>query len=551
MEKIGSFTFVLHSHLPYTRQAGRWPHGEEWLHEAAAETYVPMLDSLNRLKDEGLPARLTLSLTPILLEQLADDDVRRNFRSYLDQKISAASEDIPRFEAAHDLHMTYLATFYRDWYSSIRDRFLNAYSGNLVPAFRKLQDAGIIEVVTCGATHGYLPLLDRDESINLQLKTAVETHRRHLGRAPRAIWLPECAYRPGYIADDGRERPGIESFLAAQNLGLFFAETHMIEGGRPVGVAAGEAIGPYGSITRRYLVPFSEIAPSQPATTYEAYYAGRPDVAVIGRNNRTGLQVWSAEWGYPGDFDYREFHKKDGISGMQYWRVTGAGVDLGDKDAYHPDWAAGRVDSHSAHFASLVTDLLRGYHESHGTPGIISANYDTELLGHWWFEGVSWLEGVLRRLATSEEVDLTTGSAYIDAHPPQTVLNLPEGSWGAGGTHFVWDNADTHWMWPIIHAAENRMLEVCRAEPAASGTRKRVLDQAARELLLLQSSDWPFLVSTGQAREYAVQRFRQHVDRFDVLLDSLGTETGDARLAEQLWERDKVFPDIDYRWFKM
>jgi 1,4-alpha-glucan branching enzyme len=551
MDKIGSFTFVLHSHLPYTRQAGRWPHGEEWLHEAAAETYVPLLDALNRLKDEGLPARLTLSLSPILLEQLADADVRTNFRSYLDQKISAASDDIPRFEARHDAHMAYLATYYRDWYASILDRFLNAYSGNLVPAFRKLQDAGLIEIVTCGATHGYLPLLDRDESINLQLKTAVEAYRRHLGRAPRAIWLPECAYRPGYIAEDGRERPGLENFLAAHKLGLFFAETHMIEGGRPVGVAAGEAIGPYGSITRRYLVPFSDVAPAKPATTYEAYYAGRPDVAVIGRNNRTGLQVWSAEWGYPGDFDYREFHKKDGVSGMQYWRVTGAGVDLAGKDAYHPDWAAGRVDSHSAHFASLVTDLLRGYHDSHGRAGIISANYDTELLGHWWFEGVSWLEGVLRRLATSEQVKLTTGSAYIEAHPPETVLNLPEGSWGAGGTHFVWDNADTHWMWPIIHAAERRMLQVCGAEPDARGGRKRVLNQAARELLLLQSSDWPFLVSTGQAREYAIQRFRQHVDRFDALLDSLKGGDGNTALADDLWERDKVFPKIDYRWFKV
>jgi 1,4-alpha-glucan branching enzyme len=551
MDKIGSFTFVLHSHLPYTRQAGRWPHGEEWLHEAAAETYVPLLDALNRLKDEGLPARLTISLTPVLLEQLADRDVRSNFRSYLDQKISAASEDIPRFESAGEAHMTYLATYYRDWYAKIQDRFLKTYGGNLVPAFRKLQDAGLIEVVTCGATHGYLPLLDRDESINLQLKTAVETHRRHMGRAPRAIWLPECAYRPGYIADDGRERPGIENFLASHNLGLFFAETHMIEGGRPVGVAAGEAIGPYGSITRRYLVPFSDVAPAQPATTYEAYYAGRPDVAVIGRNNRTGLQVWSAEWGYPGDFDYREFHKKDGISGMQYWRVSGAGVDLADKDAYHPDWAAGKVDGHSAHFAGLVTDLLRGYHESHDRGGIISANYDTELLGHWWFEGVTWLEGVLRRLATSDEVELTTASAYIDAHPPQTVLNLPEGSWGAGGTHFVWDNADTHWMWPIIHAAEKRMLDACGTFPESRDGQKLVLDQAARELLLLQSSDWPFLVSTGQAREYAVQRFRQHVDRFDALLDSLKDGEGDTALAGSLWERDKLFPDIDYRWFKM
>jgi len=489
MPKIGAFTFVLHSHLPYARQAGRWPHGEEWLHEAAAETYIPLLNALNDLETEGVPARLTLTLTPILLEQLADDLVRANFLMYLDEKIAAAEADIPRFEKAGQPHLKYLAGFFFDWYTGIRLSFVERYGGNLVPAFRRLQEAGIIEVVTCGATHGYLPLLDRDESIQLQLRTAVKSHSRHMGKPPRAIWLPECAYRPAYMSDDGRERPGLEAFLHRNNLDLFFTETHMIEGGRPVGVAAGEAIGPYGNIMRRYLVPFSDVKPATPATTYLPYYVASPDVAVIGRNNRTGLQVWSAEWGYPGDFDYREFHKKDGVSGMQYWRVSGARVDLADKDAYHPDWASWKVGEHARHFAFLVTDLLRTYHDRTGGYGIISANYDTELFGHWWFEGVSWIQAVLRELAASPDVECTTAPAFVQAHPPETVLNLPEGSWGAGGTHFVWDNADTHWMWPIIHAAEGRMLEAVRRHPAAEGGLRDVLNQAARELLLLQSSD--------------------------------------------------------------
>ncbi len=292
----------------------------------------------------------------------------------------------------------------------------------------------------------------------------------------------------------------------------------MIEGGRPVGVAAGEAIGPYGNILRRYVVPFSEVRPAQPATTYLPYFVAGTDVAVLGRNNRSGLQVWSAEWGYPGDFDYREFHKKDGISGMQYWRVSGARVSLGDKDAYHPDWAAGKVGEHARHYAHLVGDLLKTYQSEKKGYGVVCANYDTELFGHWWFEGVSWIEAVLRELAASEVVDLTTAPAFVEAHPPETVLNLPEGSWGAGGTHFVWDNTDTHWMWPVIHAAERRMLEQVRKHASASAAEELVLKQAARELLLLQSSDWPFLVSTGQAREYAVQRFHSHVERFDQLI---------------------------------
>jgi 1,4-alpha-glucan branching enzyme len=550
MSKIGAFTFVLHSHMPYARQAGRWPHGEEWIHEATAETYIPLLDALYDVHEAGIPARLTITLTPILLEQLADEDVRANLLVFLEEKIEAASEDIVRFSDSGEDQYQSLAVFYRGFYAGVRKSFLQRYSQDLVGAFRRLQELGVIDIVTCAATHGYLPLFDQDESIHLQLRTAVESYQRHFGCKPSAIWLPECAYRPGYITEDDRERAGLETFLSKYGIDLFFTETHMIEGGNPVGVAAGNAIGPYGAITRRYLVPFAKVKPEEPATTYQPYYVSTPEVAVIGRNNRTGSQVWSADWGYPGEFDYREFHKKDGVSGMQYWRVTGARVDLHEKDAYRPDWAEYKVKQHADHFAKLVETLLEDYAAESGQYGIITANYDTELFGHWWFEGVDWLREVLIRLARSEVVELTTAPAFIRAHPPKTVLHLPEGSWGAGGTHFVWQNADTQWMWPIIHAAERRMKEAVEGHPGARGAARQVLDQAARELLLLQSSDWPFLVTTGQAREYAIQRFRQHVDRFEALLDSIEGGEPDGELAKTLWEKDKVFPEIDYAWYQ-
>ena len=244
MSKVGAFTFVLHSHLPYARKAGRWPHGEEWLHEAMAETYIPLLNALTRLQTEKIPARLTISLTPILLEQLADKDIKTNFITFLDERIAAAEEDKERFVAANQEHMQSLADYYYKWYGSIRTDFLKRYKRDLVGAFRKFQKSGMIEIVTCAATHGYLPLLSTDNSIQLQLKTAVSAYQRHFGRKPEAIWLPECAYRPAYQTEDGRFRPGLETFLQDSGLRLFFAETHMIEGGRPVGIAAGEVLGP-------------------------------------------------------------------------------------------------------------------------------------------------------------------------------------------------------------------------------------------------------------------------------------------------------------------
>lgn len=560
MAPLGAFTFVLHSHIPYVRMAGRWPHGEEWVHEAACETYIPLLNAIYDLKRQALPAHLTIGLTPILVEQLSDGEVQDHFGDYLDDKIAAAKRDIPRFEKEMDSHSKYLARFYTEFYEGIKRSFDETYQRDLVGAFRALQDDGIVDIMTCAATHGYLPLLSKDSSIFGQIKVAVTAYERHFGRSPRAIWLPECAYRPAYLADDGKLRPGLERFLGQLDLQVFFSETHTIEGGKPVGVAAGDAIGPYGEIKRRYVIPMQAAIPPREASTFRPYYVSdtaaghdaerHSGVIVVGRDNRTGMQVWSADWGYPGDYDYREFHKKDGLSGMQYWRVTGSRVDLGYKDFYHPDWAAFKVGEHARHFAWLVADRLKQYHAETGDYGFIASNYDTELFGHWWFEGIEWIKQVLTLLAKDPDVNLTAASDFIEQHPPKEVLHIPESSWGVGGTHWTWDNHDTHWMWGAIHAAEARMEALAGNFKRPNADAKAVLNMAARELLLLQSSDWPFLVTTGQAREYAIRRFTRHIERFESLAVSLEAERPDRRLADEFYVVDKIYPDIDYRWFK-
>lgn len=599
MGALGAFTFVLHSHLPYARLAGRWPHGEEWIHEAASETYIPLLDVLYDLKEEGVDYKITIGLTPILAEQLADPLVLDHFDQYLDEKIEAAKQDMVYFgekeqtepetadlastpgqtkltkepvdkkangvpqpaPSTADPHLHYLAEWYKNWYENIKTKFDSRFNRDIIGSFKKLQDEGYIEITTSAATHGYLPLLGRDSAIQAQLRTGITSYKRMFGKEPTGIWLPECAYRPAYVNAEGVKRPGIETFLSRNGLKVFFSETHTITGGQPVGVAAGDVIGPYGEIKRRYVIPSSPvyITPRRDVTTFHPYYVSETvkgsttdehsGVAVIGRNNRTGQQVWSADWGYPGDFDYREFHKKAGTSGLQYWRVTGAKTDLAHKDYYHPDWAAYKIEQHAEHYAHLVGDLLRDYHNTTGEFGLISSNYDTELFGHWWFEGVTWLGKVLRHLANNPDVELTTASRHVEQHPPKQVLHIPESSWGAGGNHFTWDNGDTRWMWKPIHEAEARMEALAKEYTDPSDDERAVLNQAARELLLLESSDWPFLVTTGQAREYAIQRFSQHVERFNKLVETLDAGAPDRKLADELYELDKVFPDIDYRWY--
>ncbi len=558
MAKLGAFTFVLHSHLPYARQSGMWPHGEEWIHEAIAETYVPLLNALYDLEEEGVPFALTVGITPILAEQLADPLIVDHFIHYAAERAAWAATDVDRFEQTGDAAMRDLARFYHHWYARALTSFRDRFRSDLIGAFRRLQDEGRVEVATCAATHGYLPLLSRDSSIHGQVRTGVDAYRRRFGRAPKAIWLPECAYRPAIVEDEnGRttRRPGLETFLAEEDIRVFFSETHTVEGGRPVGKAAGEAIGPYGAVPRRYAVARQEDEQTSPGTTYQPYWVGDEPgrVAVLGRNNRTGQQVWSSTFGYPGDYYYREFHRKDGVSGMQYWRIGGAGVDLGEKPLYEPDRATERVSEHVAHYVHLVEELVSDFNRENGKFGVISSAYDTELFGHWWFEGVDWLKGVLRGLASSKSVELSTATRIIEEHPPEQVMALPESSWGAGGGHFTWLNVDTQWMWPPIHAAERRMEELVARHPSADGEILTVLNQAARELLLLQSSDWPFLVTTGQAKEYAAQRFTKHLERFNRLAEIASAQQdileGDRQFIAKIAERDNPFPAIDYRSF--
>jgi len=540
-QPLGSFTFVLHSHIPYARMAGRWPHGEEWVYEAAADTYLPLLAALHDLAAEGVNYRLTISLTPVLAEQLADRYILNEFGHYLRDLRDRAAADVDRFQRSGETHAESVARFYAQHFEALLDCFDNRFGGDLIGAFRWLQDEGYVELATSAATHGYLPLFERDSSIYAQVRQGVRTYRKHFGRAPESFWLPECAYRP---AKEGRI--GLEAFLAAQGLRVFFVESHTILGGQPTGKAAGDALGPYGKGAAQ-ADPAEAFEGLPGRTTFQPYFVHEPRVAAIGRNVATGLQVWSAEHGYPGDFAYREFHSKDSQTGMRYWRVTGADVELGEKKRYDPWTAFDRAAEHARHFAMLVEEQARGYRAASGRHGIVSAAYDTELFGHWWFEGVAWLKDALRLLAHSETVALTSAGEYVREHRPEEIVELPESSWGEHGTHHVWLNDETAWMWPLINERQRRIEEIVAAAAAQpeEGPARRALEQLARELFLLESSDWPFLVTTGQARAYAEQRFHEHRARFDALAEQLERGAVNFRYVDDVALIDQVFDNVD------
>ncbi|MEX0781840.1 MAG: 1,4-alpha-glucan branching protein domain-containing protein [Dehalococcoidia bacterium] len=522
----GAVTFVLHTHLPYCRLAGRWPHGEEWLHEAMLECYLPLLRAFRRLADD-IPGSLgvTINLTPVLAEQIRDELINRHFAVYLAERIERAETDVARF-AEEGGRRAATAEFHRDRYRAIATFYHDTIQGDVLGGFRALEESGHIEIATCAATHGYLPLLDDDAAVRFQVQTGVESHERNFGRRPRSFWLPECAYEPG-----------LERFLEEAGVKVFFVETHLVTGGRARGKALGDVVGPYAEMRKRAANTVE--LPAGSGTTFRAYHAGQSNVSVIARNEATGLQVWSAAHGYPGDGLYREFHKKDETSGLHYWRVTGAKVDLGDKDLYDPGSAAAMARSHADHFRGVITAESGAYHSGTGNHGLVAMAYDTELFGHWWLEGVDFLEETIRRLAREGSVELTTAGAFVEAHPPTDSIDLPEGSWGNGGDHRTWLNPETAWTWPEIHSRQRRAATLLASDSAAA-------DQLGRELLLLQSSDWQFLMTTGQAHDYAIQRFREHAARFDSLANAMEANSPEIPvLVQELYELDNPFPAIN------
>ncbi|MFN8449425.1 MAG: 1,4-alpha-glucan branching protein domain-containing protein [Anaerolineae bacterium] len=555
MSAPGAFTFVLHGHQPFLRQDGRLAlghHAEEWLHDAIIETYIPLLETLYDLSEEGVDFRFALGVSPVLAEQLADPLVLEHFERYLDERIEAAQNDMLYFEReAYNDHLRFLAEWYRDGFERIKTAFNERFGRDLIGALRRLQDEGFLEILTTAASHAYLPLLGSDASLNAQVKTAVASYRRLFGRAPTTFWLPEYGYRPARVTQNGQARAGIEEILAANGISTLLVDTHSLTGAYPTGTGAGNVLGTYSGIKRRYVLPNLDyfVEGKRDASPFAAYRSADTTVAALARSERVGQQVWGSELGYPLDFDYREISRRAGTSGLAYWRVTGAKVDAANKDTYHPDWAAYKIEQHAEHFAHLVGDQLRSYNQATGQYGLVTAAFNANQFGHWWFEGIQWLGKVLRHLSSNPEIDVTTPSAFVKEHPPKASINLREGSWGFGGMHFVWDNRENHWMWAAIRSAETRMEQIAEHFATPGAAEAVVLAQAARELLLLQSSDWQSLITTDQGRAVAIRRFNEHAERFTQLADSLESGQPDVEAAQAWSQADNVFADVDYRWF--
>jgi len=562
--QIGYVSFTLHSHLPYVVNHGTWPHGTEWLYEAAAETYLPLLRIFQELEQQKLALKANVNLSPILLEQLAHPVFKSEFPKYLSRKIEAARKDAEEFRQKGDSHFVQVAHFWENFYDHGLRQF-DALGGDIIKGFRYFYESGAIEIITCGATHGYFPLLGTDESIRAQVKTGVETHRRFFGKKPRGIWLPECGYRPAGcwqfpVAIDGVGsaygsrsimREGVEQILAENGIEFFFVDTHLVD--------SSTQFTPYELLAGGVPVAVEIPAEKPQKNFYRPYYADTPDrrsahVAFFTRDPRTGIQVWSGENGYPGDANYLEFHKKRWPGGHRYWRITGPKVDLGGKVPYFPEAARNRAREHAAHFAHITTEVLKTYGKNGAGMPILTAPFDAELFGHWWFEGPEWLKNVVLEYAQPEsQVRLISSAEYLDRYSPPAFVALPEGSWGANSDNSVWLNENTKWTWQHIYPAEMAVHQLANSGLwRGNDVATRLARQICRELLLLESSDWQFLITTQHARDYAEKRFNTHLTQLRTLLDIWRRFEATRQIPadkvtelEAIEKRDCVFPNLE------
>ncbi len=522
----GFLSIVLHAHLPYVRHP-EYPSffEENWLFEAITESYIPLLNALDRLHQDRVDYRLTLSLSPTLITMLRDELLLSRYLKHLHQLIELSEKEINRTRK-HPDHQK-LAHLYRRFFNNTLDTFQNQYHYDLLSAFKQHQQAGNLELITCAATHGFLPLLSNSESaVRNQINVGITTFENNFGMTPTGFWLPECGYYPG-----------LEALLGDAGIEYFFTDTH--------GVMH---------------------ASQQPDCGVYAPLDCGNSVMAFARDPDSSRQVWSAQEGYPGDFDYREYYSDIGFdldldyiapyildsetrihTGIKYHRITGGDAE---KQIYRPRQALEKAQIHAQDFVDKCQQHIDRLSIDMDRPPIIVAPYDAELLGHWWFEGPHWLERVLRLTnQQSTGVKSVSCSDYLAEQPHHQIATPSASTWGNEGYSSFWINETNDWIYPHLHQAAKQMEKLADnfATAPKHSLLERALNQAARTLLLAQASDWPFIMKSGTTINYAQKRIKDQLARFNYLHDTIHSGNIDEHYLAGLEQMDNIFPDIDFR----
>ncbi len=492
----GAITFVLHSHLPWLAGHGTWPVGEEWLHQAWSQTYVPLTRMLARQADAGRRHLLTLGITPVLAAQLDHPGMLAEHHTWLGlwrlraEGLRNHPDDALRALGSYERERARqgLADFETHW-----------RNGGSAP-LRALADSGVVELLGGPATHPVLPLLE-PRTAAFAVETGLADHRLRFGSRPLGLWSPECAYAPG-----------LEHVLDAAGVGHL-----MLEGPTLQHVGSATAFG------RRL---------------------GDTDVVAFGRDLEVTYRVWSPRKGYPSGRWYRDFHTYHHESGFKSARVTGTHIEPADKAPYDPSAASAAVAADVEDFVGHVARRLDEIAAAHGRAGHVVAGYDTELFGHWWHEGVQWLEAVMDQLPEAG-IDVITLAEARSRGLVEGAVRPEAGTWGLHKDFHVWVGDKVGDLLDEQRKVEHDLLGHVQARLHHRRLdRDADLDSLARHALLALASDWPFMVSHESATDYARGRLHGHVQTYWRGSTALGQG---SPLPDEVRDADDLFGHLDAR----
>jgi 1,4-alpha-glucan branching enzyme len=521
----GYLCLVLHAHLPFIRHPEcDFFLEENWLYEAITESYIPLLEVFNKLAADKISFRLTMSITPTLATMLLDPFLQKRYIRHIEKLIELAEKECIRTKKQPQFNEN--AKMYLEKFKNCRKVFVEDNKCNLINGFKRLQNEGFLEIITCGATHGFFPNMQLNlNSVRAQIQIAAESYLEMFGRKPVGMWLPEC----GYFA-------GVEKFVEDAKMFYFFLDAH--------GILFAEPRPKYG--------------------VFAPVYCKGTKVAAFGRDIESSKSVWSSKEGYPGDFDYREFYRDIGFdldmdyigpyvdpigtrinTGIKYYRITGK---TEKKEPYVREAALRKAEIHAGNFMFNREKQIEYLASLMDRPPIIVAPYDAELFGHWWYEGPEWLDFLIRKIAKEQKIYTTcTASDYLAEHPKNQICTPSFSSWGYKGYSEVWLDGSNDWIYKHLNKISERMVECAKMFVSPTPVERRALNQMARELLLAQSSDWAFIMKNGTSVQYAVKRTKEHIANFNKLYEELKNGNIDENYLSLVESHNNIFPNINYR----
>ena len=522
----GYVSIILHSHLPFVRHPeAQEPIEERWLFEAINECYIPLIKAFDKLLEEKVSFKITMSLTPTLMEMLEDQYLQTKYIGYMENMLELSEKELTRTEALEDkIHAT--AKFYNVRLLEAMKIYKN-YEGNLLKAFIKYDKLGCIEFITSSATHCFLPLISHNSKcVEAQLELGIQKFTEVFSHAPKGIWLPECAYYKG-----------LDAVLQQYNIKYFITES--------TAVTKAESKPLYGTYS--------------PMLTASGVFA-------FPRDFESSHQVWSSILGYPSDINYREFYRdiayelpidyikpyihSEGIridTGFKYHRITG---NTENKQYYEREKAEATARKHAKHFSTAKNAQISVAEARMQKAPLITCPYDTELFGHWWFEGPDFLYEFIKCSSEAEaNYSLISPGDYLKQKPNIQKSQISPSSWGANGDYSVWLNPSNDWIYKKVHHCEKKMLKLAEKYVAPTETQERALNQAARELMLAEASDWAFIINNKTSVKYAENRFNSHVQRFSQLFEQLTKADIDLEELNKIEQMDNIFKNISYKLY--